>query len=232
MLPKHVAIIMDGNGRWAKKNGLSRNEGHKVGSEKLQNIIEYAQQKGIQYITVYAFSTENWNRPKAEVDGLMRLMQNYLDKHLERVKTENFKFKVIGERTKLGTKLIKKIAELEEITANKTGTYVTIAINYGSRDEIIRACRAMIADTSEKINLEKVITEENLCQYLDTREVPDPDLIIRTSGEVRLSNFLMWQAAYSEFYFTDCLWPDFDEAQFDKALLDYQNRKRRFGKSE
>ena len=231
-IPTHVAIIMDGNGRWAKQRGLSRNEGHKKGSEVLREIISYADKKGVKYLTAYAFSTENWNRPQEEVDGLMNLMRRYLKDHIKRAKKENVRFKVIGERSRLDDDLRATIDELESLTKDKTGICVCMALNYGGRDEIVRACKNLAHDVIMNKLSKEDITEQLIADYLDTKGVPDPDLMIRTSGEIRTSNFLPWQLAYSEFYFVPCAWPDFTKEEFDKALEEYGNRKRRFGKSE
>lgn len=231
-LPEHIAIIMDGNGRWAKMKHLSRNEGHKKGAEVLRNISEHANKIGIRYMTVYAFSTENWNRPKEEVDGLMNLLRRHLDRHLKDAKKNNIRFRVLGDKKGLPKDLQEKIDTLEVTTAEKTGMTVNLAINYGGRDEIVRACNRMLAFIKENPDTQQKITEELLSQHLDTMGMPDPDLMIRTSGELRTSNFLPWQLAYSEFYFTECLWPEFTTKEFDKALNEYTMRKRRFGKSE
>ena len=227
-LPRHVAIIMDGNGRWAKERGFSRNEGHKKGSEVVKKITNYAEKLGIEYLTVYAFSTENWKRPQDEVDGLMNLLRRYLKNHIKDTKKNNAKFRVIGDRIGLPQDIQNQIEELEGLTKDKSGICINIAINYGGRDEIIRACRHMIEARVEP----NALNEELFESFLDTKGIPDPDLIIRTSGEMRTSNYLPWQLAYSEFYFTPCLWPDFTTKEFDKALEEYSNRKRRFGKSE
>ena len=227
-LPRHVAIIMDGNGRWAKERGFSRNEGHKKGSEVVKKITNYAEKLGIEYLTVYAFSTENWKRPQDEVDGLMNLLRRYLKNHIKDTKKNNAKFRVIGDRIGLPQDIQNQIEDLEGLTKDKSGICINIAINYGGRDEIIRACRHMIEARVEP----NALNEELFESFLDTKGIPDPDLMIRTSGEMRTSNYLPWQLAYSEFYFTPCLWPDFTTKEFDKALEEYSNRKRRFGKSE
>lgn len=227
-LPRHVAIIMDGNGRWAKERGFSRNEGHKKGSEVVKKITNYAEKLGIEYLTVYAFSTENWKRPQDEVDGLMNLLRRYLKNYIKDTKKNNAKFRVIGDRIGLPQDIQNQIEELEGLTKDKSGICINIAINYGGRDEIIRACRHMIEARVEP----NALNEELFESFLDTKGIPDPDLMIRTSGEMRTSNYLPWQLAYSEFYFTPCLWPDFTTKEFDKALEEYSNRKRRFGKSE
>lgn len=231
-IPTHIAVIMDGNGRWAKEKGLSRNEGHRKGSQVLSDITDYANKIGVKYLTAYAFSTENWNRPQDEVDGLMNLMRKYLKSHLRRYKKKNIRFRVIGDRAPLAVDIVKQIEELEAVTKDKTGLCVCIALNYGGRDEIFRACKKMIDDVIlDKVQKED-LTEEIMSSYLDTADIPDPDLMIRTSGEIRTSNFLPWQLAYSEFYFTPCLWPEFTELELDKAIEEYSKRKRRFGKSE
>lgn len=232
MIPTHVAIIMDGNGRWAKERNLSRNEGHKKGSEVLREIASYAEQKGIGYLTVYAFSTENWNRPQEEVDGLLNLMRRYMKDHIRRAKKDSKRIRVIGDKKGLPEDIQKQIVELETLTQDKKGLCLNLALNYGGRDEILRAIHKLMID--EKIGKVSInqLDETLFSQYLDTSEVPDPDLMIRTSGELRTSNFLPWQLAYTEFYFADCLWPEFDKVQLDLALEAYSNRKRRFGKSE
>lgn len=232
MIPTHVAIIMDGNGRWAKERNLSRNEGHKKGSEVLREIASYAEKKGIGYLTVYAFSTENWNRPQEEVDGLLNLMRRYMKDHIRRAKKDSKRIRVIGDKKGLPEDIQKQIVELETLTQDKKGLCLNLALNYGGRDEILRAIHKLMID--EKIGKVSInqLDETLFSQYLDTSEVPDPDLMIRTSGELRTSNFLPWQLAYTEFYFADCLWPEFDKVQLDLALEAYSNRKRRFGKSE
>ncbi|MDA3732621.1 isoprenyl transferase [Niameybacter massiliensis] len=231
-LPKHVAIIMDGNGRWAKEKGLSRNEGHKKGTEVVKKITQHAEDLGIEYVTLYAFSTENWKRPQDEVEGLMNLLRQYLKQHIKDAKRKNACFHVIGDRYGLPSDIQKQINELESLTKDKKGICINIAINYGGRDELIRASRRMIEAMQRDGLTAADINEEYYEQFLDTAGIPDPDLMIRTSGEMRTSNYLPWQLAYSEFYFTSCLWPDFTVKEFEQALLEYSNRKRRFGKSE
>ena len=228
-IPQHVAIILDGNGRWAKKKHLPRNMGHRQGSKVVENIIEDAHNMGIKYLTVYAFSTENWKRPKDEVDALMKLLRDYLKTCIKRANKNNMKVRVIGDVTGLSEDLQQKIAELEEASKNNTGINFTIALNYGSRDEMIRSMIQMADDLSRGKISKEDITEENFKRYLDTRELPDPDLLIRTSGEERLSNFLLWQLAYTEFYFTDVLWPDFNKKELKKAIEYYNGRDGRFG---
>ena len=229
-LPQHVAIIMDGNGRWAKSNHLSRNEGHQKGADVLGDISKHADAMGIKYMTVYAFSTENWNRPKEEVDGLMNLLRRYLDKYHKEAKKKNIRFRVIGDKAGLPTDLQQKIQKLEETTAHKTGMMMNMALNYGGRDELVRAVKKIVKQA--KVDPDLVVNEALISDALDTASIPDPDLMIRTSGEIRTSNFLPWQLAYTEFYFTPCLWPEFTVEEFDKALEEYSMRKRRFGKSE
>lgn len=228
-VPKHVAIILDGNGRWAKKRNMPRNYGHVQGSKTVEQIIEDAYNMGIEYITVYAFSTENWKRSKEEVDALMKLLAKYLIDCIERSTKNNMCVRVIGDKTGLDDKLVTKINELEEKTQDATGLKFTIAINYGGRDEI-RRCVQKIAGLVEKGQIKSEdITEDLINCYLDTAGLPDPDLLIRTSGEERLSNFLPWQLAYTEFYFTDVLWPDFTKEDLLTAIRYYNGRERRFG---
>ncbi|MDY5576706.1 MAG: isoprenyl transferase [Lachnospiraceae bacterium] len=229
-IPKHVAIILDGNGRWAKKRMMPRQYGHARGAQVVEQICEDAYNMGIQYLTVYAFSTENWNRPDNEVKILMDIFSNYMVEKLEKVGQKNMKIRFIGERSRLDQGMIQKIEDLENSTKNNTGLNFTVALNYGSRDEMVRAMRKMAADVKEgKLEIED-ITESKYTEYLDTAELPDPDLLIRTSGEQRLSNYLLWQLAYTEFYFTDVMWPDFDKEELAKAVDWYANRDRRFGK--
>lgn len=229
-IPNHVAIILDGNGRWAKKRFMPRNYGHMQGAKVVEQICEDADSIGIKYLTVYAFSTENWNRSQSEVDALMKLLRNYLKDCIKRANTNNMRVRVIGEKSRLSDDIRSKIEELEECSKNNTGLNFTIALNYGSRDEIIRAVKNITKDIEEgKISREN-IDEAMICDYLDTKGIPDPDLLIRTSGEERLSNFLLWQLAYTEFYFTDVLWPDFNKNELLKAVEKYSSRDRRFGK--
>lgn len=228
-IPEHVAIILDGNGRWAKKRLLPRKAGHAAGARTVEKIIEDAHDIGIKYITMYAFSTENWNRPKDEVDALMKLLRNYLEDCIERANKNNMRVKVIGERSRLDEDIVARINELEECSEHNTGITFIIALNYGSRDEITRATKEMVQDCKDgKLNPED-ITEDTINSYLDTAGIPDPDLLIRTSGEIRLSNYLLWQLAYTEFYFTDVLWPDFNKEELKKAIVKYNQRDRRFG---
>ena len=228
-VPKHVAIILDGNGRWAKKRNMPRNYGHVQGSKTVEQIIEDGYNMGIEYITVYAFSTENWKRSQDEVDALMKLLGKYLIDCIERSTKNNMQVRVIGDKTGLDEKLVTKINELEETTKTATGLKFTIGINYGGRDEIRRAV-AKLADKAVKGDIvPEDITEELINEHLDTAGLPDPDLLIRTSGEERLSNFLPWQLAYTEFYFTDVLWPDFTKEDLLDAIRYYNGRERRFG---
>ena len=228
-VPKHVAIILDGNGRWAKKRNMPRNYGHVQGSKTVEQIIEDGYKMGIEYITVYAFSTENWKRSADEVDALMKLLAKYLIDCIERSTKNNMRVRVIGDKSGLDTKLVARINELEETTKNATGLKFTIAINYGGRDEIRRAVTRIAEDVEKGVITSKAITEDLINDYLDTAGLPDPDLLIRTSGEERLSNFLPWQLAYTEFYFTDVLWPDFTKEDLLTAIRYYNGRERRFG---
>lgn len=228
--PQHVAIIMDGNGRWAKKRMLPRTAGHVQGSKVVEKICEDAYNLGIKYLTVYAFSTENWNRAKEEVDAIMKLLYQYLEDCIKRSTKNNMRVRVLGDISRLDEKLQEKITELERVSSVNTGLCFQVALNYGGRDEIVRSVRKI----AEKVRLgelgEDEITAELLSDNLDTKGIPDPDLIIRTSGEMRISNFLIWQCSYSEFYFTDVLWPDFNKEELQKALDYYAKRDRRFGK--
>lgn len=228
-IPKHVAIILDGNGRWAKKRNMPRNYGHVQGSKTVEQIIEDAYNMGIEYITVYAFSTENWKRSKDEVDALMKLLGKYLIDCIERSTKNNMQVRVIGDKTGLDKSLVTRINELEDATKDATGLKFTIAINYGGRDEIRRAVVDITRDViAQKLQPED-ITEALISSRLDTAGLPDPDLLIRTSGEERLSNFLPWQLAYTEFYFTDVLWPDFNKNDLLTAIRYYNGKERRFG---
>ncbi|MBM7685170.1 MAG: undecaprenyl diphosphate synthase [Epulopiscium sp.] len=228
-LPKHIAIIMDGNGRWAKERKKSRSYGHQAGSKALERVLRAADALGIPHLTVYAFSTENWQRPKEEVDSLMNLLRSYLKKYLKDSEKNNIKIDIIGDKAKLDEDIQEQIRDLEMKTSKKSGLNLHIALNYGSRDEIIRAVKKMSQDVLEsKLNLDS-IDQHTFSMYLDTKAIPDPDLLIRTSGEQRLSNFLLWQIAYSELYFCDKLWPDYDENDLYKAIYEFQNRNRRFG---
>lgn len=228
-VPQHIAIIMDGNGRWAKKRGLPRNAGHTAGAKNVENICLAAKKLGVKYLTLYAFSTENWSRPEAEVKALMKLLAGYLDKCVQTAHENKMHIRVIGDISRLSEKFQKQIIEAERVSSVYDGLNLTIAINYGSRDEMLRAMRSVCADVKEEKLALGELTEELFGSYLDTRELPDPDLLIRTSGEQRLSNYLLWQLAYSEFYFTGVPWPDFDEKELRKAIDAYENRDRRYG---
>ena len=228
-IPQHVAIILDGNGRWAKAKGMPRNYGHAQGSKNVEKICEEAWRMGIKYLTVYAFSTENWNRPKEEVNALMKLLRNYMKTCLKTAATNDMKVRVIGYITKLDEDIQKRILELEEATKNNGGLNFQIAINYGSRDEITRAVRTLAEDVKEGKLMPEEVNEACIERYLDTHDIPDPDLLIRTSGEQRLSNYLLWQLAYTEFYFTDVPWPDFSKQELEKAIEQYNRRDRRYG---
>ena len=228
-VPAHVAIILDGNGRWAKKRGLPRTMGHREGCKAVEQTVEDAARLGIQYLTVYAFSTENWKRSAEEVGTLMQLFRYYMKRLLKIAKANNVRVRMIGERSRFDDDIIEGINRLEEETKENTRMTFTIAVNYGSRDEITRAVRRMLKDCQAGTLSPEQVSEETISGYLDTKEIPDPDLLIRTSGEERLSNFLLWQLAYSEFYFTDVLWPDFNKEELEKAIEKYNSRDRRFG---
>ena len=224
-IPQHVAIILDGNGRWAKAKGMPRNYGHVQGAKNVERICEDAYHMGIKYLTVYAFSTENWRRSRDEVDALMTLLRNYMKTCVKTAKKNHMRVRVIGDKTGLAKDIQDSIANLERESRNQDGLNFTIAINYGSRDEIYRAVKKI---AEEGIRPEE-ITEEVISAHLDTAGIPDPDLLIRTSGEQRLSNYLMWQLAYTEFYFTDLPWPDFSKEELSKAIEKYNQRERRYG---
>lgn len=228
-VPRHVAIILDGNGRWAKKRMLPRNAGHAAGSKNVEKICAAAWDMGIEYVTMYAFSTENWSRPKEEVDALMKLLHSYLKDCLKTSKKNNMQVRVIGDISKLDKDLQERIIELERVSAENTGLHFQVALNYGSRDEIKRSIISIANEVKEGSLLPEDITEDIISSHLDTSGIPDPDLMIRTSGEQRLSNYLLWQLAYAEFYFTDVLWPDFSKKDLQKAVEFYQSRGRRFG---
>ena len=228
-MPRHIAIIMDGNRRWAKARGMLANYGHKEGAKTLEKIVRYCNKIGLEYITVYAFSTENWKRAEDEVKGLMKLLQSYLDEYAKRANTENIKVKILGDISALSEGMQKSILRCMERTKNNTGITFNIALNYGGRDEIIKAIKNISQDVkNDKIQIEE-ITQETISKNLYTKDDPDPDLLIRTSGEKRLSNFLLWQLAYTEFLFIDKNWPEFQEEDIDKAIIEYQKRNRKFG---
>ena len=227
-VPNHIAIILDGNGRWAKKRGMPRSFGHVKGCENLEDICEVAKELGVKYLTVYAFSTENWKRSKEEVDGLMKLFRNYLKKCIKISQKNNMRVKVIGDITAFDSDIQESIKKLEDFSKDFTDLHFQIALNYGSRDEITRAVNRMLEDQKAG-KLETPVSEDTISDYLDTAGIPDPDLMIRTSGELRLSNYLLWQLAYSEFYFTDVPWPDFKKEELVKAIEKYNERDRRSG---
>lgn len=228
-IPQHVAIILDGNGRWAKSKGMPRNYGHTMGAKNVEVICKAAHDMGISYLTLYAFSTENWNRPDSEVSALMKLLNSYLKNCIKTAAKNNMRVRVIGDITGLDPAMQKQIAELEEASKHNDGLNFQIALNYGSRDEMIRAMKKMVEDHDAGRLPASEINEESFTRYLDTHDIPDPDLLIRTSGEQRLSNYLLWQLAYSEFYFTKVPWPDFSPEELKKAVEEYSNRDRRYG---
>ena len=227
-IPNHVAIILDGNGRWAKSKGMPRNYGHIQGAKTVEKICEEAYKMGINYLTVYAFSTENWSRPEDEVAQLMKLLRNYMKTCQQTAKKNKMCVRVIGDKTGLDDDIRESIAALEEATKDNTGLHFQVAINYGSRDEIVRAVGSIVEDM-EAGRLTGPVTAEMIEDHLDTKGIPAPDLLIRTSGEQRLSNFLLWQLAYAEFYFTDVYWPDFSKEELVKACEAYSLRDRRYG---
>ncbi len=228
-VPEHVAIILDGNGRWAQKRHMPRNFGHKAGADNLEQVIEDAWDLGIKYLTVYAFSTENWKRSVEEVTGLMTILRDFLRKSIDKSMKNNMRVRVLGRRDRLDNDIVKAIEDLEETTKNNTGIQFNVALNYGGRDEITRAVQSIAEDVRNGKLDTSDITEELISSRLDTADIPDPDLLIRTSGELRISNFLPWQISYSEFYFCDTLWPDFDKEALKKAIDYYNGRDRRFG---
>ena len=228
-IPMHVAIILDGNGRWAKAKGMPRNYGHTAGAKNVETVCKAAHDLGIKYVTMYAFSTENWNRPESEVAALMKLLESYLKNCIKTADKNNMRVRVIGDTTRLSERFQQQIKELEAASAKNDGLNLQIAINYGSRDEMVRAMRKMCGDVVNGVHSVDEIDEQLFTGYLDTADIPDPDLLIRTSGEQRLSNYLLWQLAYSEFYFTEVPWPDFDKAELQKAIEAYNKRDRRFG---
>jgi len=228
-LPVHIAIIMDGNGRWATKRALPRTAGHAAGAETFRRVATYCKDIGIKFLTVYAFSTENWKRSADEIATIMELLEKYLYESIEKMERDRVKMKFLGDISVLSPKLQSLIAETEEISKKFDGVQVNICLNYGSRDEILRAAKNYAAEQISNPENPTPLTEEIFSKYMYTADIPDPDLIIRPSGEMRLSNFLLWQSAYSEYYFTDTLWPDFDEKELDRAIATYQMRDRRFG---
>ena len=228
-IPQHIAIILDGNGRWAKAKGMPRNYGHTAGAKNVETVCQAAHDLGVKYVTMYAFSTEHWNRPEGEVEALMKLLESYLKHCIKTADKNNMRVRVIGDTTRLSDRFQERIRELEAASAKNDGLNLQIAINYGSRDEMTRAMRRMSEDVAAGKRKPEEITESVFEEYLDTAGIPDPDLLIRTSGELRLSNFLLWQLAYSEFYFTDVPWPDFHKEELERAIEAYNKRDRRFG---
>ena len=231
-VPNHVAIILDGNGRWAKSKGMPRNYGHVQGAKTVEVICEEAYKMGIRYLTVYAFSTENWNRPQDEVDALMKLLRNYMKTCLKTAAKNRMCVRVIGDKRRLDEDIRTRIEELEEATKDNDGLHFQIAINYGGRDELVRATQKIACKIADGSLKSEDITEETVNQMMDTHGIPDPDLLIRTCNEQRISNFLLWQLAYSEFYFCDVPWPDFTKEELVKAVEAYNHRTRKFGKTE
>ena len=229
MIPRHIAIILDGNGRWAKKRGLPRTAGHAVGSENFRKIALYCRDIGVDYLTVYAFSTENWKRPEDEVRTIMRLLRKYLHEAIETMERDRMKMRVLGDVGSLPPELRELVAQTNEISKRYEGFQANICLNYGGRAEIVRAAERYARDLADGRAPEEELTEDRFATYLDSAGIPDPDLLIRPGGEIRLSNFLLWQCAYTEFYFTDVLWPDFSTAELDKAIEVYRGRDRRYG---
>ncbi|NOX73989.1 MAG: isoprenyl transferase [Alphaproteobacteria bacterium] len=226
---EHVAVIMDGNGRWATRRGLPRLVGHRKGASRVREIVDLCPDIGVKYLTLYAFSTENWKRAEAEVAGLMSLFRRYILKEANKLHENRVRVRFIGDRTRLDGKLIDLMASLEEKTAGNEHLNLTIALNYGGRDELTRAIRTLTEDAAEGRVAPEDISEDSIGYYLDTRYLPDPDLVIRTSGEQRISNFLLWQSAYAEYAFVDTLWPDFSAAEFERIVSGFSGRERRFG---
>ena len=230
--PKHVAVIMDGNGRWAKSRGMPRTAGHKKGAGTLRTTLTACRDAGVQYLTVYAFSSENWKRPSEEISDLMMLLKHYLQQELDTMHQNGIRMRFIGDLSLLSDEIRALVSEATEMTRRNTAFNFTVALSYGSRQEIIRAARKMAQDVADGKCKASDITEENFASALDTQGLPEPDLLIRTGGEHRLSNFLLWQSAYTEFYFTDVLWPDFDTSHFNNAIADFAKRERRYGTAQ
>lgn len=228
-LPSHIAVIMDGNGRWASGKSVPKLSGHKAGMEALKKIVRKSGEIGLKYLTVYAFSTENWKRSEEEVGGIFQILVYYMEREIKEIHRQNVKVNILGDYSVIPKKAEKSVREAVELTKNNTGLQFNIALNYGGRDEITRAVKKIADEVINGRMTVEDIDESAVTGMLYTAGMPDPDLIIRTSGELRLSNFLLWQSAYSEFYFTDCLWPDFDEEQYLEAIRNYQHRKRNFG---
>ena len=228
-LPKHIAIVMDGNGRWAQKRSLPRLSGHNAGMKTLKSIVKFASKLGLSHLTVYAFSTENWKRPEDEILGIFKILVFYVEKELRELHANHVKVNIIGDYRKLPEEAVEKLESSLLTTKDNTGLQLNIALNYGSRLEILKSVKELVIRSQNNEINPKDIDEEIFSSLLYTKDIPDPDLIIRTGGELRLSNFLLWQAAYSELWFTDLYWPDFKKKDLEEAILDYQNRKRRFG---
>ena len=228
-VPNHIAIILDGNGRWAKAKGMPRGYGHIKGCANLEQVCYDIKDLGVKYLTVYAFSTENWKRSAEEVGAIMDLLRFYLKNYFKKFVKDNIRMHVIGEKSRLDTDIQKAIAEIEDLSREKNGMTVHVALNYGGRDELRRAVTKIARETADGTLSPDAITEDTISDALDTAGTPDPELMIRTSGEERISNFLLWQIAYSEFFFSDTLWPDFDKKELERAIYYYQNRERRFG---
>lgn len=227
--PRHIAIIMDGNGRWAQARGRPRLFGHHAGAKRVREVVEACEDLGVQYLTIFAFSTENWKRTQTEVAGLMSLFRRYITKEARALNEKNVRVRFIGDRVRLDAKLVDLMDQLETLTGENDGVQLTIAINYGGRDEVARATKRLAEDVAAGTLKPEDVDEETLPRYLDTRVLPDPDLVIRTSGEARISNFLLWQSAYSEYEFIDTLWPDFTAAELARLCEGFGNRDRRFG---
>ncbi len=230
--PTHVAIIMDGNGRWAKARGLPRTAGHKKGADSLRTVMNACRDNGVQYLTVYAFSSENWKRPAGEVSDLMQLLKLYLSREISELHENGIRLRFIGDRAQLAPDILSMLENAEKLTAGNTQFHFTVALSYGSRQEMLRAVQRVAARVKEGELQPEEITEEMLISSLDTAGLPDPDLLIRTGGEQRLSNFLLWQSAYAEFYFTPTLWPDFSAEHFNQAISEYAKRERRYGNAQ
>jgi undecaprenyl diphosphate synthase len=229
--PRHVAIIMDGNGRWARRRLLPRLEGHRQGAKSVRRAVEFCRSNGIEYLTLYAFSTENWQRPQGEVSGLMKLLSQFLDSELDELHSHGIRFQVIGQLHRLSAPLAAKITSGIERTRDNRAMTLNVALSYGGRQEIVAAARKIATAVKSGELSEEAVNENLFSDYLDTAGTPDPDLLIRTGGETRISNFLLWQSAYAELYFTPVLWPDFDESEFMKAIEEYKSRQRRFGRT-
>ena len=230
-IPQHVAIIMDGNGRWAKSKGLDRIFGHREGVDSVDKVMEAASDLGVKYITLYAFSTENWNRPDTEVNALMEILSEALKKYIEKISQNNVRLMVIGDKSRLSKVTLSNLSEAEKMTEGNTGLTMILAISYSSRWEIVEATKRIAAEVKTGALDVEAINEQIFSNHLTTAGIPDPDLLVRTSGELRISNFLMWQLSYSELYFTPVSWPEFKKEQFFEAIIDYQKRERRFGKT-